>query len=480
MSLTHKIAWNTIVQIVGKIISTIIGLITIALMARYLGREGFGGYTTIIAFLQIFGILVDFGLTLMTVQMISERADDRKRNDKILSNIFTLRLISAVTFLGIAPLVAMFFPYPAVVKLGIALTSLSFLFISLNQLLTGVFQKHLRMDKITLSEILGRVGLLAAVALFIFLGKGLLWIMAAVVLGSFINFVFNWFFARSYASIKLAFNWPVWREAIGRSWPIGISIAFNLLYFKADTVILSIFRSQAEVGLYGAPYRVLEVLITFPFMFVGVLMPFFARWLKEKKHDDFKKLAQQGFDFMAIIAWPMVFGALVLATPVMVFVAGNEFAESGPILKILILATAVIYLSVLFSHIIVALNKQRKMILGYVATAVVALILYFFLIPAYGMYAAAWITVFSEAMIAAVTFIVAYLTLKWRPSFGISNRALFSAILMAALIYLLSAYLANVLVLIAVGALIYFIMLYILGGIPKQLVSEILKLRRNA
>ena len=91
-------------------------------------------------------------------------------------------------------------------------------------------------------------------------------------------------------------------------------------------------------------------------------MPFFARWLKQNKVEDFKRLAQKGFDFLAVIAWPMVFGALVLGTPIMLFVAGTEFESSGPILKILILATAVIYLSVLFSHVIVALNKQRKMI----------------------------------------------------------------------------------------------------------------------
>lgn len=479
MSLTRKIALNTIIQIVGKILSTIVGLITVALMARYLGREGFGGYTTIIAFLQIFGILVDFGLTLMTVQMISERGDDRRYNDKVLSNIFTLRLISAVLFLGAAPLVAILFPYPTIVKWGIALTSLSFLFISLNQLITGVFQKNLRMDKVAASEIIGRLALLAGVVLFICQGKDLLWIMGAVVAGSAINFLANWFFARPYATIRLAFNWPVWRQAISRSWPIGISIAFNLLYFKADTVILSVFRSQAEVGLYGAPYRVLEVLITFPFMFVGVLMPFFARWLKEGRDDDFKRLAQRGFDFMAISAWPMVVGALVLATPLMVFVAGDEFSASGPILKILILATAVIYLSVLSSHIIVALNKQRKMIWGYVATAVVALILYFIFIPKYGMYAAAWITVLSESMIGFITILVVYLTTKWRPALSVSNRALFSAVIMGFLIYIVSNYMANVLVLILIGAASYFIILYLLGGISKQTILEVIRYKKN-
>ncbi|MDD4995064.1 MAG: flippase [Patescibacteria group bacterium] len=479
MSLTRAIAWNTISQVSGKILSTVVGLVTVALMTRYLGRDGFGGYTTITAFLQVFGILVDFGLTLMTVQMISEHGDDRKLNDKILSNIFTLRLVSAILFLGAAPLIALLFPYPAMLKWGIALTTFSFLFISLNQLLTGVFQKHLRMERVVISEIIGRLVLLSGVAGFIFLNLNLLWIMLAVVLGSFANFVANWIFAKPFAAIRLSFEWPLWREALARSWPIGISIAFNLLYFKADTVILSVFRSQAEVGLYGAPYRVLEVLITLPFMFIGVLMPFFARWFAEKKLEDFTRLAQRGFDFLAIIAWPMVFGALILATPIMVFIAGPDFSASGPILQILIIATGVIYLSVLFSHLIVAIGCQRRMIWGYVATAVAALIFYLVFIPRFGMPAAAWGTVASEAMIALLTFIVVYRAIRWRPALGVCNRALAASLLMAAAIYFIEPYFSNLLVLITGGAAIYAAILYALGGVKKELIMEIFKIPRN-
>lgn len=479
MSMSKKIAWNTFVQVAGKAVSTVIGIVVVAAMARYLGKEGFGGYTTIIAYLQIFGILVDFGLTLMTVQLISERPDDKKFNDKILSNIFTLRLISAVIFLGIAPFVAFFFPYPLIVKWGIALTSISFLFISLNQLLTGLFQKNLRMDRIALSEIIGRLVLLAGVILFIFLDKGLIAIMLAVVAGSIINFAVSLFFARRYTTIKFAFDFALWKTTLSRSWPIGISIAFNLIYFKADAVILSVFRSQAEVGVYGAPYRVLEILISFPFMFIGVLMPFFVRYWAQKNEKEFKDLMQTTFDFLAIVAWPLVVGTLLLATPIMTLVAGSEFQESGRILQILILATAVIFLGTLFSHIIVALNKQKKMIIGYIATAIVALVLYIVFIPKYGMYAAAWITVISETMIAILTYLVVYFTIKWRPGLKISNRALLSALLMGVVVYFVMAYMPSVLISVIIGAISYVGFLYLMRGFQKETIIDIIQLKRN-
>jgi O-antigen/teichoic acid export membrane protein len=51
MSLTGQVGRNTIVQVTGKVLGTILGLIVIALLTRYLGTEGYGQYTTVIAYL---------------------------------------------------------------------------------------------------------------------------------------------------------------------------------------------------------------------------------------------------------------------------------------------------------------------------------------------------------------------------------------------------------------------------------------------
>ena len=122
MSYTRKIAHNTIIQIVGKTVSTIIGVIVIGMLTRYLGEGGFGQYTTVMAFLQLFGVLVDMGLYIILVKKLSEPNADQSA---VASNIFTLRLTSAIIFLGLAPAVALFFPYPELVKWGILITSLS-------------------------------------------------------------------------------------------------------------------------------------------------------------------------------------------------------------------------------------------------------------------------------------------------------------------------------------------------------------------
>ena len=52
MNLKKRVAQNTIIQIIGKAVSTLLGVAALALMTRYLGTNGFGQYSTIITFVS--------------------------------------------------------------------------------------------------------------------------------------------------------------------------------------------------------------------------------------------------------------------------------------------------------------------------------------------------------------------------------------------------------------------------------------------
>src|SRR3990167_7694776 len=108
MTTVQKIAYNTGVQIIGKSITIAIALVGFGLMTRYLGQKDFGYFSTIYAYLTIFGILVDLGLQMTTTKLIS---DPQENESQILSNALTIRLVASIIFLGLAPLVVLFFPY---------------------------------------------------------------------------------------------------------------------------------------------------------------------------------------------------------------------------------------------------------------------------------------------------------------------------------------------------------------------------------
>lgn len=469
MSLPAKVAQNTLIQISGKVVSTILGLFSVALITRYLGQAGFGAYTTVITFLTFFAVIADLGLTLVTVQMISGAKDEE---NKILNNLFSLRLVSALVLLGLAPIIVIFSPYSAAVKFGVMITAVSFVFPALNQILIGFFQKKLIMDRDAIAEVLGRLVLVFGIVLARKMGAGLNGILISTVLAAAVNFLLHYLFARRYAIIKLALDFSLWKKILSKSWPLAITIMLNLIYLRADTLILSLFRSPSEVGLYGAAYRVIDVLTTVPFMFAGLILPILTvAWL-ENNPAYFKNILQKSFDVMAILAVPLVIGAGFLGPSVMLFVAGHNFRASGLILQWLIFAVAAIFLGAMFSHAVIALDKQKKMIGFYIFTSVSSLIAYLIFIPRFSYFGAAGVTIYSEVLIAVFSAYCVYKYSRFRPALITFFKSLLAGALMGALLYFFAPTFENTLVglilVIISASLFYFFCLYFLGGIKPE------------
>ncbi len=463
------IARNTLIQISGRTASTLFGLLALAAVTRYLGQEKFGWYTTVATFLQFFAILADFGLTLIGAQMIAE---PNANEEKIISNLFTLRLFISTLFFGSALLLIFFFPYPLIIKQGVWVLTASLFAATLQNILMGLFQKHLRMDKVAWGDAGGRFIIFLGYLACIKFGWGLLPILGMSVIANVGQFSFLLYFARKMAKIKLRLDWLQQREIFKRSWPIAISIAFNLIYLKADIIILSLVRPQTEVGLYGAAYRIIDVAASIPVMFMGILLPHLtASWHSDK--EKFKHYFRRAFDFMSLLGLPFVLGGIYLARPLMTLLAGPEFAASGSYLRILLVALFAIFFGALTGHTIVAFNKQRKMIWGYLATAILSLIGYLIFIPRYGAFGAGWITVFSEVLIMILTSAMVAKTFWVRPSFHIFGKSLLSSFLMILAMRFIP--LPHFVYTLLLGGAVYIIMIFLTGGLTKKMVMEIIK-----
>ncbi len=468
MSLAKKVAHNTIIQIAGKAVSTVLGLLALAFITRYLGRSGFGEYTTALTFLTFFAVIADFGLTLVTVQMISLRGADE---NKILNNIFGLRLVSIIAVLLLSPLAVTFFPYSAAVKTGILIALASFIFPALNQVLIGLFQKRLSMGRDAIAEVLSRVVLIIGIVLSKKLGYGLNGILWATVASAAASFIGHYLLALKFAFIRPEFDRAVWKMIFSKAWPFAITIVLNLIYLRADTLFLSLFRGVDEVGLYGATYKIIDVLTTIPFMFAGLVLPILtAAWL-DSSHDYFKRVLQKSFDLMALITIPLIVGAQFLGRPIMTSVAGPEFAASGLILQILIFAVAAIFLGTMFSHAVIALDKQKKMIGYYIFTSVTALIAYLVLIPRYSYFGAAAVTIYSETLIAIFAAICVFKYSRFRPHLGLSLKSLASAAIMGLGLYWLAPLSQSgtrgLIISLLAAIIIYFLSLFLMGGIKR-------------
>lgn len=467
---SRKFTTNYLIQTVGRGLTMAFGLVIVNVLARALSKSAFGEYTTAMTFLQFFGVMVDFGLTLMLVVMISERGADEK---KIVGNVFAMRLVSGIVVFGLAPLAVLAFPYSADVKAGVLVGSLGFLFMAVSTMLVGVFQKHAAMWRAALAEMLNRAVLLGIVLWLASTGAGLVAMIGATVVANLVWLVATLALARPIVNVRPRFDMDVWKDAIHRSWPIALSIAFNLIYLKGDILFLSLFRPSEDVAVYGIAYKVVDVLTALPVMFMGLLLPaLVAEWSQGKKAE-FRQHLSRAFDVFATITIPLVVGAQAVSVPLIELIAGDKYAVSGPILQLLIFALAAVFFSSLYGHAVVAVNKQKPMIWGYAFVALVSTVGYLALIPRFGSWGAASVTLVSELLIAFITFEVVRRESQAVPSPVVLIKALACSALMYLVLRIIPE--TNVLLTVAVGATAYFAAMVAIGGIDTKKLAELRK-----
>lgn len=474
MALAGKVAVQTGIQVGAKVITTALSLIALALTTRYLGQYGFGQYTTAVSWVTFFSIAADLGLTLVTAQLLSQKGADIK---KVLSNLFTFRLISGFLIIGLAPIVILVSPYDAIVKQGASVAALAFYFVILSQVFVSFFQRELRTDRLAIADVVGRIVFLIATWWAIQAQVSIIQLLWILALANGITFIIQYLYARREVKFGFAYDKAMWQDILKRSWPLVVTIILNLVYLKADILILSLFHSQAAVGLYGAAYRVIDTLVAIPFLIGGTVLPILATRWQENNKEMFQKIWQKIFDMSSIIAWPIVAGGFILATPIMSLISGDEFAPAGPILKILIVAVGFIFFSSLFGYTMISFNRQKQLITVYLITAVTSLAFYFIFIPKFSYTAAAWITVYSEVIMC----ICAWRVVKRSSGLFISFPRFFKAFLASALMALVISLpifvwytIPGLIVTIVAGALTYVGALYLLKGISKEDMVELM------
>ena len=389
-----------------------VGVVSMGLMARYLGQEQFGWYVISFTWLQFFSIAVDFGLYLVGLKMLGEVSEVEEKS--IFSQIWWLRLFSAIVLVLLLPNIIWLMPYVISIKIGVSVLAVSFFLANLNQLLTVSFQKTVHMQVVATAEILGKIATLGVLYLVIILNLGFIWVLATASVYAGLQFVILFWKKSKQHNIIWVWDRDIIKKILIQAWPLGVIILLNTIYFKADTIMLSWFVPASDVGLYGAAYKVLEILVSFPAMYLGLLLPFISKWWSEKDLSTLHSYVQQSLVIMSALAFPMVAVFLVFASDIIVLIAGFDFADAGYWLQILSLAAGSIFFGQLFGYILVGVGKQKLQMKIYALTTTIALVLYSLFIPRFGVQAAAITTVGVELFAMAVMGMMAIKIIKWK------------------------------------------------------------------
>ena len=403
-----KVLYNTGAQIFGKGITATTTLLITILIGSALGKAGYGDFTKIFVFVGYFYTLGDFGFNTIYIKLANE-----KNNLVLLRSLIGLRLLITFSLASIAILVSFLIPYnpetgigfSPLVKFGIVLASLTIVTQGLFTTANAFFQRILRYDLSTIAAIFGSfVVLIGTVVTFISKG-GLYGYTISYVLGgfTFIIVAFYLIFKKTKASILPKFSLGDAKIFLSKSWPIGLALIFNLIYFRIDIFILANTRSSSEVGLYGLAYQFFEAALAIPIFFANSLYPILAR-LYLKDFEQFKKQISVWLKLLTLFSILLVFG-LIVASFLIPIINRGDFAGSVTALQILAVGTPFFFISALLWHVLIIFDKQKYLIIVYGIGAAVNLIANLIFIPHFGYLAASIITVVSEGLITLLLFL---------------------------------------------------------------------------
>ncbi len=471
--IARKVAYNVVFNGISKVISLGIAFFSIGILSRYLGTEDYGKYTTIFQYLALFVAFSDLGIyPLMTREISKKDADE----NLIINKIFTLRVIvSIVCFLFFVILIPFlvsvgFLNYTKEIQLGILIIGVSFLFSSSYGLLNGLFQKHLAMDKVAFAELIGKVTQAIVIFLVVKFDKGLLFSLVYILAAMIVNFILVNIFVTKFVKIEFDWDFDYWKKFLKKSAPLGIGAIATFMYFKFDTLILKHYQNDDQVGVYGFAYRLIETLVFFPSMVIGLVFPLFSRYFKENKNN-FNKAVNSTFKFFIILTIPMVISVQFLADEVVTAIGGLAFLRSGSALRVLILALAFIFFGQLFTNLLIAVRKQAALMKILVLMAIFNLSLNIIFIPKYSYMAAAYISVVTEFLVVAISLWVLARNNIYKIDMSKIYSIFFAGIIMFCVYYFspLNLYLDVVL-----AVIIYFSALFLSKAISKEEIKQLL------
>ncbi len=507
MSTARKILWNTIAQIIGKVFIALIGIVIIKMITNYLGKTGYGEYTTAFEFLAFFGIVADLGLYTIGVR---EMAKDEKKIPMIIGNILTIRMAVVVLMVITAGISAFMVPKYAGTRIPIAviIAGIATVFNIMTGTISSVLQVHLKMQYNSFASVLGKIVTVSYMSVVVFFlyphtfdpaaisyaqlssatESGLYHLIWAGVAGNAVMYFTCYHYARRFTEIHFRFDLSFMKDVMWKALPYGIALVLNTVYFRIGSVLLSFIKGPTEVGLYGVPMRMLEAVGIIPLYFMNAVLPVLTRSIA-RKDGSHKKIIQFAYDFLVMGSWPIVAGTVVLAYPMVAIVSSPEFLSdlksgyygSDTALQILIFALAFSFINSLFGFILVADNRQTKLLIRNLVGAILTIVINLILIPRYGIRGAAFTNVITEAYVALASYLIARHYIDFRIKLTNTFKSAFAALVMAASLYMLKdptysiLQNKNIIILLPIGAVIYVGTLLLTGAIDKEMIAMVRK-----
>lgn len=396
-----KISVNAFFQLAVRLTSSFSTLIVTLLIAYFAGYELLGSFTKIVAFVSIFYLLTDFGINATFLKQ------HLKDTEKSMGNLIILRILMAIILIPAATMAASLLPYnstsgsgfSALEKNGILIFSLTIMTTAITTSLQALLQKKLSFSLSLLPSLLASLSLLIVVYFGVFSNNLSLILFSYVVSGGVLCLLLGLTVKGQYnLQLKTQKFFSFARQLLLLSSPLGLILFFNLVYSKADTFLIALYKTNFDVGVYGISYRFFELAIAVPTFLSNGIYPVLLSKLKSKK--DYESALNKYLQLFAGVS-VIATGLLFIFSPFMEILKQDFKASVAP-LQILSLSLPFFFLTSILQWHFLILKKLKFLVVIYLLVLVFNIFLNVIFIPKYSYMAAAATTVISEGLVFLV------------------------------------------------------------------------------
>lgn len=441
-------------------------------VVRRLGDVHFGQYSTVIAYVAMFAIFTDWGMSPYAVR---EMAQDKDRTSRLLPNIIAMRVVLSLVITVIAPLTALWSGKESDMVLGILIASGGLVLYAFQGPLDSALTARERLDYTSIFALINQLVFWGLGVLLLVNGMGFIGLIVASLAGVGVVVVLSGWALFRLGVGRLVLSVRRWPELFQAALPFGISSISYVFMQRFDTVLMSFVLSDAAVGWYNVPWTLMNMILLVAQSIAIAMYPSMVRSHTESP-ESLPQVVWQSIKYLLVVCLPIVVGGTVLADRIIITLYEEKFLNSIPVLQIILWALPSLFLLELLGRVASTLHLERPAARVNVINAVITVILNLILVPTMGILGAA-LALFSGRTIRLAQYwrLIGNERLVSR-RWGSLLRVALAAAMMGMGVWLLRRLPAfgaldsttGLVALVGSGAAIYVVAVLALGGVERR------------
>lgn len=446
-------------------------------IANNFDPSGFGVINFSTVFISYFMLISTLGLPSLG---IIKATKDPENTQKYVNQITSLRIILSVVALCILIVIVPFLNQTTEVKAMILINGITIFTSAV--FIDWIFQALQKMSYVGFAALLRNViyGIGVVVPLATGMYTKIYLVPIAQVVSSIIGCLFLWSIYRKQekAKFKFDFNLKDAKILVLAAVPFFFSGVFATFNSNIDILMIGIFKTKSDVGLYSAVYKIINILTIFVSFIFTPLYPYLIKYFHNEDYLSLDSLVAKLSKFVYILAFPMLAGGLLLRENILLTLYSAEYytEEVKLVYLVLIIQVFMLFGREIYGYELTAWGLQKKYMQIVMISSVYNIISNIIFIPMFGIVGAAVNTVISEIVNFILMRHFSRKTYIVKQDFSYIYGIIFATIIMSSGIFLIKVFISkSILVLIPIGIVLYAITILVSRVLSKEEINYLLR-----